>query len=429
MQYAAGGWDLRPHQSRVIDLTEDVLGQWAALFDEPGTAADQARLLRPLTREQLDAISAMSENEQRMSDVEYKWSSGWHEKGAKESGFIEWRTEYPPSWNEVVLQGPHFSLANPFAKEPNKDCKSRNDYSNWDLEALPERPMPRTNYQRTTSREAYDSGLQSWNGRPYSSRWRVAWRNMTNFGWERSLLAAIFPPGPTHVNTVHTLAAQSDKDTALISGLWASIPFDYLVKVSGNNKVNKEMVDQFPAPLDHPAVPLLLLRTLRLNCLTRDYAPLWEELYEGRFSEDSWTEPFKDWPKLGVAAQEWTMETPLRTEFERRAAVVEIDALAAIMLGLTADQLCLMYRGQFAVLRKYEYNMWFDNLGRKIAKDHHAHGVKQQKDDFNLLQAYLDGEDSGDLFDRYEEPITPVDREAEMRAAYAEFTARLEGQG
>jgi hypothetical protein len=95
------------------------------------------------------------------------------------------------------------------------------------------------------------------------------------------------------------------------------------------------------------------------------------------------------------------------------------------MLGLSADQLCLMYRGQFAVLRKYEYNMWFDNQGRKIAKEHHAHGVKQQKDDFKLLQAYLDGEDCGDLLDRYEEPITPVDREAEMRAAYADFSRRL----
>jgi hypothetical protein len=119
------------------------------------------------------------------------------------------------------------------------------------------------------------------------------------------------------------------------------------------------------------------------------------------------------------------METPLRSEFERRAALVEIDALTAIMLGLTADQLCLIYRGQFAVLRKYEYNMYFDNQGRKLGKDHYAQGVRQQSEDFRLLQAYLNGEDSGDLLERYEEPITPVDREAEMRAAYADFSRRL----
>ena len=88
---------------------------------------------------------------------------------------------------------------------------------------------------------------------------------------------------------------------------------------------------------------------------------------------------------FGVAWREWTWDTPLRSDFEWRAALVEIDGLAAIMLGLTADQLVLMYRGQFAVLRKYEYHMWFDNLGQKIAKDHHAQGVEQPPDDVRLL--------------------------------------------
>lgn len=425
IQYPAGGWDLRPHASRVVEITGRTLAQWAALFDGPGTPAAQARLLRPGTSEQLDALAAVSEQRVRMADFDYEWTSGWNEKTAKEDRYIEWRTEYASAWGEVILQGPQFSVATPFAKEPNENCKSNKDYSDWDLEELPERVIPRTNYQRACDRERYDAGLTQWNGRPYTDYYRLAWRNMTQSGLERALSGALIPPGPTHVHTVHTLATQSNRETALVSGLWASIPFDYLVKVSGASKVNKEMVDRFPAPLDHPAAPYLLLRTLRLNCLTRDYAPLWEELYEPGFAEDSWTEPFADWPKLGVTKREWTMETPLRSEFERRAALVEIDALVAIMLGLTADQLCLMYRGQFAVLRKYEYNMWFDNLGRKIAKDHHAHGVKQQPEDFKLLQAYLNGEDCGDLLDRYEPPITPVDREKEMRAAYADFTARL----
>jgi hypothetical protein len=86
-----------------------------------------------------------------------------------------------------------------------------------------------------------------------------------------------------------------------------------------------------------------------------------------------------------------------------------------------------MYRGQFAVLRKYEYTMWFDNWGRKIAKETHARGVNQEPDDYKLLQAYLDGDDCGDLLQRYEEPFHHPDRESEMRAAYAEFTGRLEG--
>ena len=58
------------------------------------------------------------------------------------------------------------------------------------------------------------------------------------------------------------------------------------------------------------------------------------------------------------------MATPLRTDYDRRMALVEIDALAALMLGLTADQLCAMYRTQFSVLFKYEYSKFFDAAGR-----------------------------------------------------------------
>lgn len=227
----------------------------------------------------------------------------------------------------------------------------------------------------------------------------------------------------------------NSQNTVVIAGLWSSLPYDYLVKVSGKSDVHADLIDRFPAPLDHPAAPYLLLRTLRLNCLTRDYAPVWGELYDDGFAVDDWTPPFADWPTLGVPDWNWTMQTPLRSDYERRAALVEIDALAALMLGLSADHLALMFRAQFPVLRKYEYEMYFDNSGRKIAKDHHAQGVKQRKDDYRLLQAYLNGEDCGDLLDRYEpHPDGGVDRargfvcpdrEAEMRAAYAEFTRRL----
>jgi hypothetical protein len=110
----------------------------------------------------------------------------------------------------------------------------------------------------------------------------------------------------------------------------------------------------------------LLLRVLRLNCLTADYAPLWEELYDPTWQDDRWTDPDLTRSALGDVGPKWTMDTPLRRDQDRWQALVEIDALAALMLGLTAEQLCAMYRTQFAVLRKYEYKMVFDAEGRKI---------------------------------------------------------------
>lgn len=274
---------------------------------------------------------------------------------------------------------------------------------------------------------------------------------MTQPGLERSLHAALIPPGVAHIHGVNSLmvgkahspmeavpqgAPSADlRNTALAAGLWSSLPLDYLVKISGKVNLSSELIDRFPVPVSHPAWRYLLLRTLRLNCLTGEYAPLWVSLYQASFSVDAWTPAFAGWPEIGVSEVNWTMVTPLRTDFERRAALVEIDALAALMLGLSADHLALMFRTQFPVLRRYEYEMYFDARGRKITKDHQAQGVKQQKDDYKLLQAYLDGEDSGDLLDRYQpfpadethdQPyFYKPDREAEMRSAYAEFERRL----
>src|SRR5699024_9989574 len=253
----------------------------------------------------------------RMADTKYWWASSWNETTAKQEEYIHWSTAVPGSWDEVVLQGPHFHVATPFAKQPNENCKSNKDYSDWDLENLPESVIPRTNYQRACDRDRYDAGLTDWNGYPYTDYWRLAWRRMTQPGSERSMIPAVIPPKPTYVHTVHSLATENSRNTILVSGLWCSIPLDYLLKSSGKSDLTDATVLRLPAPLDHPAAPYLLLRTLRLNCLTRDYAPLWEELFETGFTEDSWTPPFLDWPALGNVTLEWTMSTPLRTDFER----------------------------------------------------------------------------------------------------------------
>lgn len=454
IQYPWGGWDLRPHPSRVTTVDESVLGQWALLFDIPGTPAEQARLLRPITREHVDVLAVFGQQEFRLSDLGYKWTLIWDEKAAKTDGYIQWETKYPSGWADVIFQGPHFTVATPFAKQPNEFCKSKGDYTAWNLLELPKFAIPRTNYQRACDRQKYESALPRWNGKLATEYWRVAWRRMTQPVSQRSLHAALIPPGPAHVHTVHSLMvcgpsgsptlsraldaslAQDLRKTVLTAGLWASLPFDYLVKVSGKPDVQAELVDRLPAPVDHPAWPQMLLRALRLNCLTADYAPLWDSLYQAEFSHDVWTTPFNLYLNgLSPSKSAWDMSTPLRTDFERRAALVEIDALAALMLGLTADHLALMFRAQFPVLRKYEYAMYFDSCGRKIAKDHQAQGVEQQKDDFKLLESFLGGGEHGDLLSRYS-PFPPdehhaepwfykPDREAEMRAAYADFEQRL----
>ena len=507
IQLREGGWDRRPHSARIVRVDNSVLGVWGRLIDDSSVPASQARLMRPLLRDHQEVLAALAQNSAMAGSWGVRVSRCWDEKGAKVDGTMSWGSAIQSSWNQVILQGPHFYVGTPFAKNPREVVKHNSDYDPWDLEELPEFCVPRTNYQRAVTREQYEARIDRWNGEPSWDYWRVAVRSMTVPGLVRSLVPALIPVGAAHVDAVHSCTASTcaapvhacqrgqsplrddcpggfsprPEDalaTVLMCGQWCALPWDYLVKVSGQTHVHTEFIEKLPAPTKHPAWRYLLLRTLRLNCLTRDFEPLWKALAPLTDPEDAWTPAFADWPALAVgkraraeaphpadpqAGEEpitwdhagdlglstWTMDTPLRSDYERRAALVETDALGAIMLGLTAEQLCLIYRAQFGVLRKYEHTMWFDSLGRQIAKHHQAYGVHQDKADHPALMSYIqDMEDEGldpatdqppttwyeegpyaDFLSRYEAPFIKADREAEMTAAHAEFCRRLAAAG
>lgn len=425
VQYPQGGWDLRPHAARVVHVDADVLAPWARLFDEPGTPAAEARLVRPVTTADLAALEVLADQPVRLADHDYSWTPGFNETNAKVDGIIRWDTRIPDGWDEVILQGPHFGVATPFAKQPNENCRHNQDYTAWDLESLPERVVPRTNYQRACTRDEYDAALGLWGSDPYTSRWRTIYREMTQPGLERSLQPALIPPGPANAGTAISFSLKTDRDTSIWCGLLCGLPIDYLLKVSGLGHVKDYFIRRVPFPHTSPYYRPLLLRTLRLNCLTADYSPLWEELYDPAWRDDTWTDPTSSRPPLGDVGPAWTMGTPLRRDHDRRMALVEIDALAALILGLSAEQLCAMYRTQFAVLRKYEFNMYFDAEGRKIAKDHQARGVRQHEDDWERLQRWLADPGAVDMAP-YVAPFTQPDREKEMTAAHEEFRRRLD---
>ncbi|MEV7995035.1 hypothetical protein AB0O67_24965 [Streptomyces sp. NPDC086077] len=122
----------------------------------------------------------------------------------------------------------------------------------------------------------------------------------------------------------------------------------------------------------------------------------------------------------------WDYTTPLRTEHERRAALVEIDALVAVWLGITADQLVTIFNSRYPQLYDFELGTYFDANGRKIAANSFTYGHGQTKQDYIDLLAHLENPEVTSPPAGYTAPFYKADRAAEMRAAHAHFQARLD---
>ncbi|MEU3014970.1 Eco57I restriction-modification methylase domain-containing protein [Nocardia asteroides] len=410
-----GKWDLRPHPERIIDVSDLELASWAALIDSPGTPASEARMLYPVNRASAAVLNKLAAAG-RLGDHSFEWTGGWHESADRRNGHFESHSAVPIAWETAILQGPHLTVATPISQNANATMKGGLDYSPIDLTSIPEDFIPRTNYRPARLLPEYQAAYPKWNNEPSSSYFRLAWRAMADTATVRTLHSAIIPPGPAHVHGLHTLACEDNSMTVLVAAFCSAITTDFMMKVMGVANLNRGPIAKVPVVSGHPLQPHLIHRTLRLNTLTSAYAPLWSELYDPTWQQDSWvpTIPTPDHsrPPLGEISPEWTWHTPLRTDAARRQALIEIDAIVAVMLNITAEELLTIYRTQFPVLQKYEREALYDPTGRqlptKLATEHRKKGPLPTPD------LTIEGI-------TYTEPFTGANREQDMLHAHDHF--------
>lgn len=438
VQFADGSWDLRPHRSRIVDVTYDTLREWVTLFDVPGTPPQQARLFRPLTSLDLAALSVFAQQPHRFgTGAQWTWA-GFHEKGARDDGTIRSETSRQPSLADAVLQGPHILNSAPFAQEPGPGGRGRGDWHRVSYEDLPAAFVPRTNFARAASIVEFERRQQHQGTRVANcSLFREAHREFVHPRHIRTLQSCILPPGPSFVGTLVSITMDDSRELARWSGLLASLPYDYLIKTSGVTHIKQYVTSALPVPQAHRELDdALVHRVARLNCVTKDYAPFWTELWQHGWTQDAPTDETacKAWALLQHVSG-WGHQSWARADYLRWQLQVETDALVALLLGIAQRQLIGMYRSQFAVLRRYEASTIFDGAGRQLSAAHQAHGYLQAEVDatvkskrggtriWDRVLAFRSGETDVELRP-FVLPFRTADREAAMTRAYWTFVDR-----
>ena len=397
-----GNWDTRPHPERIIEADISTLKVWASILDVPGTSPMHARMVYPVNNVSMSVLEKLS-RAPRARELDMQFSTGWHQTAGRKNGYFEVESKVNDSWDDVILQGPHFGVANPFAKQPNPTMRSNLDWTENDLESVTSAFIPRTSYQytelpRRELLEAYGTWKMADDSEVFIMKQPrlLVDRYVGSVTGERTLQCALIPPGASHLDGAYSYSFREstdrDEQLLLVGGYFSSIALDFMTKMKGAANVDKEAVLSLPVILQGKLSEAIASRFGRLSPLPQDIDKL------------------------------------SRIAAERRKYLVEIDVLVAMELGISIDELAVIYRAQFPVLRKYEDTNLYDVHGRKVPSE------------MNRLFERV-GEDGMTLEDRtwvhpqshveyvFEFPFSSFDREEDMRAAYEKFSRMLEDHG
>lgn len=362
-----GTWNLVGHPDRVVSVDDETLALFAALYDEEGTSPREARLPALFTSRFLSPIlKAFQLSPVKMTQEDYGVTVCWEGTGGQKAGIIKYKTQFPADAESVIYGGPQFYVGNPINKTARKICRINSDYDPVDLTAANDGYRPRMNFVATLPFVKYRTKIPLWRNRPISEFHRVFCRKMISCSMERTLVACLAPTGYLHVDGVIEFSFDSARKTANVAGAWFSLPFDWFIRSTGKSNFRTDTANFLPVLPDNARIST---RALLLNCLNRDYTGLWAEAWDDTYASDNWLSSdshLTKWSDHFASGKEWKWETPLRTQLDRRQALLELDVIVTKALGLSLDDLLLMYRVSFPTMRKYDADTYYDQNGRCV---------------------------------------------------------------
>ncbi|ROR93800.1 hypothetical protein EDD28_3227 [Salana multivorans] len=421
-----GNWDLRPHAARIERVDLEVLRAWHGLLEDDTTPVEQTRMVYTVNRAASSVLTKLA-RAPRLGTIGFRFSRGWDESIDRKRGRFETLWGVPESWDQVILQGPHLYVGNPFYKAPNKSMKNHLDWTPVDLEALPADAIPTTSYKPAGDEYEYDCAYTDWgteeNPDPARDHYRIAWRNMAANTGERTLIPALIPPGATHIHGLSSIGFPGDPLTTLAaSAILGSLLSDFIVRAAPKSTITAGVVGRLAYPVGSGVVAELALRAAGLQLLTKDYASLWDEATSDSqaLSDETGRGGVLERPTCSATAR-LSNPVPLRRASDRRQALIEIDALVALALGVTADEWCTIYRTQFPVLYGYDRNTYYYDANGRLVPTSVLQAWRKKGNAITGSERTHVHPGSGVSY-TYEPPFITLDREADFRESYHRFT-------
>ena len=379
----------------------------------------------------------------RVKDYQNKIIECWDETNAVKSGLIERHTKEGLLDNfEMIYSGPHIFVSNPFYKTPREVCTLNSHYDTINPLDIDENYISRTNYIPLNVSKEYDSIIKGFEvnkdvlGKPIYDNWldyfKIGFRKMLSQAGERTLTGAVLPPKSSHINGIISVVLKEESKMIELLGLSSSVVLDFFIKTTGKSNLYDVTLSSIPLGVAEKYLNSIYIRTLQLNCLNKYYAPLWERNFNVAFKKDTWSRIDNCLKPFNTLTKEWQWETPLRNWFERRQALVEIDVITAMALGLTLKELILIYNVQFPVLQQNEDDTWYDTTGNIVfTKSSGLTGVGLDRPVWNTIKDLKAGDTYEHTIEKselyrgkvvtYHAPFDKCDRVEDYKTAWAHF--------
>ena len=350
-------WNLNGSIKRIIRVNNQLLATCSKVFEN---GDENSAPLPSINDTEISSSIEKLFSGIKKKKMDWYFTDGFNETNAINNNQIKRNTKIPNFDNyEMIYSGPHFFVANPMYQTPKEVCNTHRAYEILDPN-FAEINLQRTNYIPDKNFKNIETLL--W-GESWLESYKLAFSKMINLTNSRSLQSCIIPPKSSHINSVVSLVFKDVEDLLFVASLTSSLPFDFILRISGVSNLYESIIRAFPIPTN-PSKSIctqLYFRYLKAVAADVRYNKLLQAVKNEKIINYS-----KNDERLGLLSNEFLCKKGIKNFYEQRYVQIEIDVLSSMLLGLTLDELIQIYEVQFSVDQQNEAETFYDKMGNII---------------------------------------------------------------